>query len=98
MCPHTSTYVSSYSYICFLILVHMCPHATYIAGAARNRQPDPAGLCSHAHCSLLAYLLYLHTTDIAGAARNREPDPAALCSHTHGGADVASGVLGRCES
>jgi hypothetical protein len=28
MCPHTTTHVSSYYYICVLIQLHMCPHTT----------------------------------------------------------------------
>ncbi len=28
MCPHTTIYVSSYYYICVLILLYMCPHTT----------------------------------------------------------------------
>jgi hypothetical protein len=27
-CPHTTTCVSSYCYICVLILLYMCPHTT----------------------------------------------------------------------
>jgi hypothetical protein len=28
MCPHTTTCVSSYNYMCVLIPLHMCPHTT----------------------------------------------------------------------
>jgi hypothetical protein len=32
MCPHTTIYVSSYCYICVLILLYMCPHtAIYVS-------------------------------------------------------------------
>jgi hypothetical protein len=32
MCPHTPTYVSSYCYICVLILLYICPHtAMYVS-------------------------------------------------------------------
>jgi len=33
-CPHPATYVSSYFYICVLILLHMCPHtSTYVSSS-----------------------------------------------------------------
>ena len=28
MCPHSTVYVSSYCYICVLILLYMCPHTS----------------------------------------------------------------------
>ena len=31
VCPHTTTYVYSYYYICVLILLHMCPHTTFVS-------------------------------------------------------------------
>ncbi len=32
MCPHTAMYVSSYCYVCVLILLHVCPHtAMYVS-------------------------------------------------------------------
>jgi hypothetical protein len=32
MCPHTAIYVSSYCYVCVLILLYMCPHtAIYVS-------------------------------------------------------------------
>jgi hypothetical protein len=33
VCPHTTKYVSSYLYICVLILLHTCPHATIYVSA-----------------------------------------------------------------
>jgi hypothetical protein len=33
MCPHTTIYVSSYYYICVLILLHTCPHTTTYVSA-----------------------------------------------------------------
>jgi hypothetical protein len=40
MCPHPATYVSSYCYMCALILLHVCPHtATYV--------PSYCYMCPH---------------------------------------------------
>ncbi len=38
MCPHTTTYVSSYYYICVLILLHMSPHTTAYVSAYSCRK------------------------------------------------------------
>ncbi len=50
MCPHTTTYVSSYYYICVLVLLHMCPHTTTYVSSDYNI------------CVLILQHMCLHTT------------------------------------
>ena len=59
MCRHTATYVSSYCYICVLILLYMCPHtATYVLKGV-----DRQACCARKLCVRILLLLYmcLHT-------------------------------------
>ncbi len=42
MCPHTATYVSSYGYICVLILLHMRVQNLNAASTCGTQQVPPA--------------------------------------------------------
>ncbi len=67
MCPHTPTYVSSYSYICVLLLVHMC------SNTPTNMCPHTA-ICvsSYWHmCVLLMLYMCPHTATYAVACLSR---------------------------
>ncbi len=56
MCPHTAINVSSYYYICVLILLHMCPHTTICVSSYYY-------MCPHTTINVSSYYyLYPHTT------------------------------------
>ena len=58
ICPHTRTYLSSYSYVSVLILVYICPHTRIYLSSYSYRAPDTA---IHVACVLITCVMCPHT-------------------------------------
>ncbi len=57
VCPHTAMYVSSYCYICVLILLYMCPHTAVYMSSYCYICPHTAIYLSSYCCT---YAVYMH--------------------------------------
>jgi hypothetical protein len=91
MCPHTPIYVSSYSYICVLILLYMCPHTPiYVSSYSYICVLILLYMCPHTAIYVSSYcyicvliLLYMcpHTLILLGETRERTPQQpdTAIC-------------------
>jgi hypothetical protein len=93
MCPHTTIYVSSYYYICVLILLymcpHMCPHTTiyvssyYYMCPRTTKQAGPVDLPTNENYICVLILLYMcpRTTKQAGPV-DLPTNENYTCPHT----------------
>ena len=75
MCPHTTIYVSSYCYICVLIVLYMCAHTGETSALASNAPGDNMLYKPHTDAELstianqTVYMQLLSNRDLAVALR-----------------------------